>query len=114
MEDQLDAACPDGIDCYFDNVGGETLEAILSRCNNFAKVASCGIISQYNNVRPGSDGGNVSLKNFQMILMRRITMSGFICVDHVSQIGDAMAELITGYKSGVQLCIDRLVILLCA
>ena len=89
LEEALDRVCPEGVDCYFDNVGGATLEAILTKCNNFANgkfcaqtmheprlmpttaqlVASCGVISEYNNVRPGSEGGNSSIKNFQMLLM---------------------------------------------
>lgn len=67
---------------------------------NFANVASCGLISQYNEVKPGSDGGGCSLKNFQLLLMRRITVRGFVCIDTASQIGDSMAELTAGYMAG--------------
>jgi hypothetical protein len=64
------------INCYFDNVGGETSDAVLAHMALNSKYALCGSISEYDDAWSGQ-------KNFNMILMRRITVQGFICVDHM-------------------------------
>lgn len=69
-------SCPDGIDIYFDNVGGDHLQAALSCMNNYGRVVACGSISQYNNTRPAPGPSNLGL-----IVGKRITMRGFIVSD---------------------------------
>lgn len=81
--------CPTGIDCYFDNVGGTTLDAVLAQINVFSRVAFCGAISTYDSMADKAQG----IKNFEMILMRRVTVQGFICVDHLATVAEAMAEI---------------------
>jgi NADPH-dependent curcumin reductase len=72
---RLAAACPNGIDVYFENVGGAVQDAVWPLLNDFARVPLCGLISQYNDEtpRPGPD--------FRSILRKRITVRGFIVGD---------------------------------
>jgi NADPH-dependent curcumin reductase CurA len=77
VRDQLRAAAPNGIDVYFDNVGGEHLEAAIAVANTYARVALCGSISTYNDVEPTPGPRNM----FQLV-GKRITMRGFIILDH--------------------------------
>jgi NADPH-dependent curcumin reductase CurA len=73
---QLKQAAPDGIDVYFDNVGGEQLEASIAALNRFGRVAVCGAISQYNESEP------VGPRNMALIITKRLTLRGFIVLDH--------------------------------
>ncbi|UZJ24237.1 NADP-dependent oxidoreductase [Rhodococcus antarcticus] len=73
---QLRTAAPDGIDVYFDNVGGEHLEAAISALNNRGRVAICGMISQYN-----ADAPTPGPRNMAMIIGKRLTLRGFIVSD---------------------------------
>lgn len=77
VRDGLRAAAPDGIDVYFDNVGGDHLEAAISRANDHARFALCGSISTYNATEPQPGPRNM----FQLV-GKRITMRGFIILDH--------------------------------
>ena len=77
VRDLLAAAAPDGIDVYFDNVGGDHLEAALDVLKLGGRIAACGAISQYNDVEPTPGPRNL----FQFIA-KRLTMRGFICDDH--------------------------------
>ncbi len=77
--DGLDQHCPDGIDVYFDNVGGSTLDAVLARLNPGARIAICGQISTY--VERG-DG----LRNIMNMLRARATMTGFSIYDHTHKL----------------------------
>jgi NADPH-dependent curcumin reductase CurA len=72
----LDRLCPDGIDIYFDNVGGETLDAVLARIRPFARIPVCGMISQY-------DGGGYPLRNAGNVVGKRAMIRGFIIYDHM-------------------------------
>jgi NADPH-dependent curcumin reductase CurA len=73
---QLKRLAPDGIDVYFDNVGGEQLEASIAALNRFGRVAMCGAISQYNETEP------VGPRNLSLIITKRLTLRGFIVLDH--------------------------------
>ena len=85
---RLHEACPDGIDLYFDNVGGEILDAVLANIAMHARVVLCGAISQYNATeRPRG------LVNTSMLIMRRGRMQGFIVLDYTARFGEAQVEL---------------------
>jgi leukotriene B4 12-hydroxydehydrogenase/15-oxo-prostaglandin 13-reductase len=87
LNDDLKAAAPDGIDCYFENVGGEILDAVLRRMNAFSRIAVCGLISQYNATEP------YGVKTFQSILTNRIKVQGFIVSDRLELWAKALADL---------------------
>jgi NADPH-dependent curcumin reductase CurA len=84
----LDRTCPDGIDVYFDNVGGPILDACLARINLHARIALCGMISQYNATRP-PPGPN----HFGNLLIRRGKIEGFIILDYAMRFGEVFAAL---------------------
>ncbi len=81
-------ACPDGIDVYFDNVGGVVLNTALSMLSMHARIVICGAISQYNadSVTPGPS-------NYMALLIRRATMSGFLVFDHAADYRVAQQRL---------------------
>ncbi|EEH09783.1 reductase RED1 [Histoplasma capsulatum G186AR] len=76
--DGLARLAPDGIDIYYENVGGEHLEAAIDAMRDFGRIVACGMISQYN-LRPQERYG---IKNIFMVISKRITMRGFIVGDH--------------------------------
>lgn len=87
---QLKQLTPDGIDVFFDNVGGEQLEAALFRMNLHGRVAICGAISQYNN--PDATG----IRNLTLLISKRITMQGFLVLDHWDR-REAFVEEMAGW-----------------
>lgn len=92
MAEKLAAACPDGIDVYFENVGGTSWEAVMPLLNDFARVPICGLIAHYNqtSLPPGPD--RMSMLQ-GMILTRRIKMQGFIVSDHYHRVGDFITDV---------------------
>ena len=92
MAQQLAAACPDGIDVYFENVGGSSWEAVMPLLNNHARVPVCGLIAHYNqtSLPPGPDRMSV-LQG--LILTRRIKMQGFIISDHLDRSPDFVRDV---------------------
>jgi len=76
ISDQLKEACPEGIDFYFDNVGGETLDAVLENINNNARISLCGAISQYDTGKLYS--APYGPKNYLKLSERNASMSGFV------------------------------------
>ena len=82
----LKEATPDGIDAYFENVGGTILDAVLSRMNPFGRIAMCGMIAGY-------DGQPLPLQNPQLILVSRLTIEGFIVSEHMDVWPEALREL---------------------
>lgn len=84
----LTRTCPDGIDVYFDNVGGETLNEVLARINDHARIILCGAISQYDTDRPAP--GPANLIN---AIPRRALLQGFIILDHMDRVGEASAAM---------------------
>jgi NADPH-dependent curcumin reductase CurA len=86
VREQLRAAAPDGIDVYFDNVGGDHLEAAISALHNFGRVALCGAISVYN-----ATGPTPAPRNLGLAIGKRLTLRGFIVTDH----GDRRADFLT-------------------
>ncbi|KQQ45655.1 NADP-dependent oxidoreductase [Methylobacterium sp. Leaf125] len=82
--DALAAACPDGIDVYFENVGGAVFDAVLPLLNNFARIPVCGLVSGYNatELPPGPDRVPVLMR---AILSKRLHVQGFIVWDFAAQ-----------------------------
>src|SRR6266700_1857840 len=92
----LRAAAPDGIDVYFDNVGGDILEACLPQMNNFGRIACCGAISQYDGVPSATGPRGVP----GLIVVKRLTMQGFIVMDFMDQRDEALNDLQSWVASG--------------
>ncbi|MFJ5228979.1 NADP-dependent oxidoreductase [Kitasatospora sp. NPDC088391] len=84
----LRAHAPDGIDVYFDNVGGEILDAALTRLALHARVVVCGAISQYNNEQSVQGPAN-----YLSLLVRRARMEGFVVFDHAARYREAAKEM---------------------
>jgi NADPH-dependent curcumin reductase CurA len=84
----LSAACPDGIDVYFDNVGGEILDAVLKRLRLRARIVVCGGISQYG---AGKDAKGPA--NYLSLISARARMEGFVIIDYMDRIDEALAAL---------------------
>ena len=80
--------CPEGVDVYFDNVGGEILDAALARLARGARVVICGAISQYNNL--DSMRGP---SNYMSLLVNRARMEGFVVIDYIGRYPEAMREM---------------------
>src|ERR1700755_1569740 len=93
---QLKAAAPKGIDVYFDNVGGDILEACLAQMNLFGRIACCGAVSQYDGV-PSAHGPRAVPG---LIVVKRLIMQGFIVMDYMDQSAAALAELQSWVASG--------------
>jgi NADPH-dependent curcumin reductase CurA len=88
LHTELGKHCPDGIDIYFDNVGGEHLQTALARMNLFGRVVLCGMISQYNVTEPLPGPSNLGLA-----ITRRLTLKGFIVSDHSDRLPDFHADM---------------------
>jgi NADPH-dependent curcumin reductase CurA len=95
VREALRTHCPKGIDVYFDNVGGDHLEAALTRMRVHGRIALCGAISQYNEERPPPGPAN-----FMAILPRRLTIRGFIVFDHGDLMKPFLAEVGAWVGSG--------------
>jgi hypothetical protein len=92
--DALKKACPEGVDVYFDNVGGETLDTLLRRMNLFSRIVVCGLISEYNATEP------YGLKNLRALLVNRIRIQGMIVFDWKARYGEALKALAGYYGEG--------------
>lgn len=86
LDDDLKAATPNGVDGYFENVGGAVLDAVLNRFNAFGRIAVCGLIAGYN-------GEPTPTRNFRAILINRLKVEGFIVSEHIEHWPTALAEL---------------------
>jgi NADPH-dependent curcumin reductase CurA len=93
---QLKTAAPDGIDVYFDNVGGDILEACLPQMNNYGRIACCGAISQYDGAPSAHGPRGVP----GVIVVKRLVMQGFIVMDFMKQRDQALADLQGWVTSG--------------
>jgi NADPH-dependent curcumin reductase CurA len=92
LSERLKAACPRGIDIYFENVGGAVFDAVLPLLNNFARIPVCGLIAHYNasELPAGPDRVPEVLRN---ILVKRLTFRGFIVFDYNSQFHDFITDM---------------------
>lgn len=96
----LAAACPDGIDVYFENVGGAVWQAVLPLLNKFARVPVSGLIAQYNGAGPG-DGTDRLPATLREILSKSLTLRGFINYDLAGQYyADFLREVGAGIADG--------------
>jgi NADPH-dependent curcumin reductase len=94
LDAAIAAATPDGVDGYFENVGGAVMNAVLARVNPFARVAVCGLISGYD------DGGADPIEKPGMFLVARFKMQGFIVSDHLPLWPQGLKELGTLVATG--------------
>ncbi len=94
LREQLDAACPDGIDVYFDNVGGDTLQAAMERLAVGARVVLCGLMAQYNTdeMPPGP--------NPAFIIKARATVRGMVVYDHEDLRAEMVANVSQWLRDG--------------
>lgn len=95
LSPRLNELLPEGVDVYFDNVGGETLDTILTHLRLRARIVLCGAISEYNTVRPQH-----GLKNYMRLIIQRGKMEGFIILDYVDRFESAAKDLMEWVKEG--------------
>lgn len=88
LRKEVGRLCPDGIDIYFDNVGGDHLEAALSHMNNFGRIVLCGMISEYNATEPPTGP-----RNLRVAVGRRLKLQGFIVLDHAERQPQFLADM---------------------
>lgn len=93
-DEALRSLCPEGLDVYFDNVGGSTLEAALRHARVGARFPVCGMISAYN------AEGDAGIRGLQALVSKRIQMTGFIIYDHVHQLPAYLARVAPWLRSG--------------
>jgi NADPH-dependent curcumin reductase CurA len=95
VKDGLKQHCPAGVDIYFDNVGGEILDTVLTRISRGARIIICGAISQYNNTTPVQGP-----KNYLSLLVNRARMEGIVVFDYADRYPLAVAEMAGYLKDG--------------
>jgi hypothetical protein len=89
------AAAPEGVDAYFDNVGGTHLEAALNALKPFGRIAACGMIEDYNRAGEGT-----GVRNLSFVVGKRITMRGFIVSDFLPRYHEGFAAMLKWYQEG--------------
>ncbi len=89
LEAQIRAAAPGGVDVYFDNVGGQVLEAALANMNKFGRIPVCGALSAYN-----EQGTHYGVKNLHLFFDKSLTMEGFVLQAHKARGPEARAEVV--------------------
>ena len=88
LDEALAAACPGGVDVFFDNTGGPILDACLARMNVRGRIVLCGAISQYT-----GEGGWAGPANYGAIIIQRLLVQGFIVLDHMDRYPEAIGAL---------------------
>lgn len=91
----LKETCPNGVDVYFDNVGGDILDDVLTRINMRARIVVCGAISQYNNTTPVKGPSN-----YLSLLVNRARMEGIVVFDNAKNYGKAAAQMASWIAEG--------------
>ena len=103
LDAELAAACPDGIDVYFENTGGPVTDAVLKLVNLNARIPLCGLIAHYN--EGDNTEGVAGPNNYQMLLMKRVLVKGFIIIDYFPQFPQGIAEM-AGWLAAGQMKYD--------
>ncbi|MFG3678521.1 NADP-dependent oxidoreductase [Micromonospora chalcea] len=101
---QLRAAAPDGVDVYFDNVGGDHLEAAIGAMNLHGRAAICGMIAQYNATEPPA-----APRNLALVIGKRLTLRGFLVSDH-GHLREQFVQEVAGWLREGRLSYDETVI----
>ncbi len=99
LKEELKAACPGGIDIYFENVGGAVWDAVLPLLNNFARVPLCGLVANYN-ATSLPEGPDRSVSLMGAILTRRLRIQGFIVFDFAHQTQDFLRDAAGWIREG--------------
>ena len=94
LQQRIGELCPAGVNVFFDNVGGDTLEAAIAHMADFGRIVLCGAISGYNDATPAPGPHNLML-----LISRRIRMEGFIVIDYLDRVGEAI-DALTGWVLG--------------
>ena len=110
--DQLAAATPEGIDVYFENVGGAVLDAVLPRLNKFARIPVCGLVSHYNDTEPAPGPDRLAMM-MSLVLRRSLTVRGFIQTEFAEEqypafLADAGQWLANGQLTYLEDIVDGL------
>ena len=98
-QQELKAACPNGIDIYFENVSGAVWNAVLPLLNNFARVPVCGLVAHYN-ATALPEGPDRTAGLMRMILTRRLRVQGFNVYDFAKQTRDFLSEVGAWVREG--------------
>jgi NADPH-dependent curcumin reductase CurA len=104
VRESLKAAAPDGIDVYFDNVGGEHLEAAIGAMNLRGRAAICGMIAQYNSTEPPA-----APRNLALLIGKRLTLRGFLVGDH-GHLRDQFVQDMSGWLRDGKISYDETVV----
>ena len=91
----LTAACPSGVDIYFDNVGGPVSDVVLTNLNPYARVAVCGTIATYNDTEPA-----LSPSILPLVVYKFLTIRGFLIADFAARFPEGLAQLAAWLKQG--------------
>jgi len=103
MKKALQELCPEGVDIYFENVAGKTLDAVLPLMNTGARIPVCGMISWYNAGALGANAGGDAdklPKMWRSILVKKMSVNGFIISDHWDRYGDFVRDVAPMVASG--------------
>ena len=95
VKDGLKQHCPNGVDVYFDNVGGDILDTVLTRINRKARIVICGAISQYNNTTPVKGPSN-----YLSLLVNRARMEGIVVFDWADRYGEGIKQIAQWMREG--------------
>jgi len=93
--EKLKKACPQGVDVYFDNVGGDITDQAMKLINDFARIAICGQISMYNLDKP-----DLGPRNWWHLLIKRATARGFIVSDYAERFSEGAKQMGQWIKEG--------------
>jgi hypothetical protein len=104
LSKQLKQACPNGVDVFFDGVGGALLDLVLTRLALRARVVVCGAISEINNTEPGP-----GLRNVMQLMAKRARMEGFVTLDYADRYAAAREELAGYVRDGRLVTRDEIV-----
>ena len=94
LVERLEIACPNGVDCSFENVGGKIMDSVMNVLNPFSRIALCGLISGYNETEP------YGMKMIRSILVNRVKMQGFIVFDRSDLYAKAIRKLVHWVSEG--------------